>query len=139
MKQLKLFQEKTTVKVLILWQSWVTLVALRLKQYETRLWVTSAARQKFFTSFRGLIVVFSPLLKKLATDGLFLPTWTSYQDKLLIHAAFWKPSELHKIYQPLPLNFWKLNKVPSLQKPIPVQGYQKLWTSSDELISQVLE
>jgi activating signal cointegrator 1 len=140
-----------TIKAISLWQPWATLIALDLKQYETRSWATA---------YRGLLAIHAAKRKpeefKPADIMLYAAGYRSWgelplgtvvaiarlvdvipTDKMQIETDSW---ESHFGDFSSGRYAWKLEKIHRFASPIPARGAQGLWNwTPPEHVLQLME
>ena len=146
----------TNIPIITLWQPWASLVAFRLKRYETRSWSTSylgkifihAAARKVdkgallelvrqdvdipegFEIRLGCVIACADLVavKLMVSDAEYELALPVYRDGM-IRISDQTKQELATGYWKPGRFAWQLNNVQRIDPPIFIKGHQKLWHS----------
>ncbi|MFC4305773.1 ASCH domain-containing protein [Cohnella boryungensis] len=139
----------TPMQAITVWQPWATLIALRIKRFETRGWLTkyrgplaihaakhvdlNASRED---AIRSVLSEYGFTSDNLPTGAVVatavlndcvksVDTWT---DGYILENGVYVYSPEYEFGDFTPGRFaWELTEVAALQKPIPAKGKQRIW------------
>lgn len=144
------------MKALSLWQPWATLIAIGVKQYETRSWATpyrgpllihAARRFQLEERQTCLISPFRECLQKAGYKSTYdLPLGAYIAVAYLIEIVPTRAIRNNLSGQESAFgNYadgryaWKLERVQALPEPIPARGYQGLWNPLEGLDAPMVQ